>query len=153
MSHEELHALLAEDGDDAPAELNDDERWLFRHVGALAALLRRQAELYPRMLARWEREGPSEELRSAALDAAGLAAALLQAARRRPGVLIAAGEPPVSLTLPLGLLDQLFYSFTLLTSPSADERTEAMLTAAELDELMGDPELRDWLARISVAGG
>lgn len=76
---------------------------------------------------------------------------MLQSFWRRPVIMIAASEAPVSHILPVGALDQLFDSFTLLTSPVEEEEAEAMLQLEELDELMSFPELQQWLALMGAA--
>lgn len=153
MTREELHAALDDEGAGAPPDLDDDERWLLRHVGAGIALLRAHAALYGDALARRQAEPSSDELDAAALDAAATIGLLLQSARRRPRVLIAASGTAMSPTLVLGALDQLFFSFILLTAPLADERSEAMLTREELDELLAHPELEAWGRRLAPEGG
>lgn len=152
VSYDDLHALLDEEGDDAPPDLNDDERWLLRHMGAAAALLLDHAQLYRDLLDRRRREQGSDVLRANALDAAATLAVFLQSARRRTRVLIAASETWMSSTLPLGALDQLFCSFILLSDPVTDDRSDAILTQSELEELMEHPELQAWLERIGALG-
>lgn len=150
---DELRRLLDEPYDPA-LELNENEQWLGRHHAAVAALVPDHAELYRALLARREAEGLTPDVRASALDAAGTIAAVMQSLRRRPLVVAAASEAPVSHTFPLGTLDHLFYSFTLLTSPVADDHSMAMLELDELDELV---ELsQPWLAEMGgadTAGG
>jgi hypothetical protein len=149
VTHAELHEMLARDPEGylVPPEMGEAEQWLLRHLTIASGLLLHHAMLYRELLSLWEEDGPSDELSAAALEAAANLAVVLRSARRRPEVLAASSDTPLSSTLPLGALDQLFYSFTLLTAPPADEYADAKLSLEELDELLDHPTLRDWLDR------
>jgi hypothetical protein len=155
VSYEELRSMLEEDSGDVPpppSELKEHEVWLLRHLSVAAALLLEKEPLYRELLAQWEAEGPSDELRAKALYEAGALGLVLQSARRRPEVLVGAFETPYKPSL--GALDQLFYSFTLLTTPSADDDyTEVRIGTEELDEFFENPKLKEWLAQMGAEGG
>jgi hypothetical protein len=153
--YEELRSSLTRDAENAPpppADWNENERWLFRHLVVVAYLLQEKPQRYRDLLAQWESESPSEELRASALHEAGALGLVLQSVRSRPEVLAGVAETPYKPTLALGALDQLFYSFTLLTSASPeDDYTEARITPDELDGLfLQRPKLREWMAQMGA---
>jgi len=50
----------------------------------------------------------------------------------------------------LVVLDQLFHSLTLLTSPAEDDQSEAMLSREELDELLTLTDVPAWLEQMGA---
>jgi hypothetical protein len=155
LNWEDIHSLMESDeaGVKPPPEMKEHEVWLYRHLAVAALLLEQKVPRYRELLAQWEAEGPTEELRADALYEAGALSVVLQSVRSRPEVLAAAAETPVKPTLALGALDQLFYSFTLLTSPSADdEYVEAKMSEEDLDEFLSFPQVQAWLREMGSEG-
>jgi hypothetical protein len=98
------------------------------------------------LLERIEQEGSSEELRAIALDAAGNLGTVLQASRRREDHLAALALAPGFAAFPILVVDQLFYSFTLLAAPGEDPNEPGVhLSAAILDGLMATDHVQEWL--------
>lgn len=153
VSQPELRAELLEDGDmDMPSTpLTEEERFLLRHLTGAAALLIGQPDLYRELLVRRREEGATEELRAIARDAAEQAATVLQSARRRQYLIIAAQETPLNPSAALTALDQLFFSFTLLTGPD-DVFAQVALTEEELDLLLTSLDVGTWLEELGVGG-
>ncbi len=108
------------DESDAPEDLPPDLRRLATLQAAAAALLIDHAELYKLLLERIEREGSSPELRAIALDAAGNLGSVQQALRSREDLILALAHAPGFAAYPELVVDQLFYSFTLLAAPGGD---------------------------------
>lgn len=150
MSQPELRVELFQDGDmDVPSILTDDERFLLRHLTAAAALLLSHPDLYRELLVRRREEGASEELRAIAHDAAEQAATVLQSASRRLDLLVAAQKTPLNPSAALTALDQLFFSFTLLTEPD-DLFVDVALTEEGLQALLTSLDVRAWLEELGA---
>lgn len=152
MSQPELRATLLEDDDiDAQVpDLSDEDRFLLRRFAAAGALLLSQPDLYRDLLERRRDEGDSEEVQAIAHDAAEQAATVLQSARERQDLLVAAQSTPMNPTRALAALDQLFLSFTLLSSPE-DELNEAVLDEEGLEDMLELLEVRAWLEQIGAS--
>jgi hypothetical protein len=138
------------DRTDAPPELSPELADLGRLQAAAAALLQRDRDLYPALLERFRTKGPSSELSRLALEAAGDIAAVLQPLRARPDLLEVLEEQPNIPAPPLIVLDQLQFSYLLLTEGARDEQREALLTPDALDELLAAARVRDWLQFVGV---
>jgi hypothetical protein len=155
MSQPELRAALETHDDvdsDAP-ELTDEERWLLRHLAVAGALLRSHPDLYRELMEQREAEGQSDDVRSAAHEAAEQAATVLGSVRRRQDVLLAARETPVDPTVPLALLDQLFFCFTLLSGPDdelLESAIESLAIPPDFDALVEHLGIQEWLDRVGV---
>jgi hypothetical protein len=139
----ELRRDLLDDSD-APAELSADLKFLASRQASLAALLLDHAEHYKTLYLAANEQGVTEEIRTAALDAAGNLATVLQSLRSREDLQTALAVAPRYTPTPLLAIDQLFYSFTLLTGPGGEE-LEATLPPAGVDELFRSQRVRDWL--------
>lgn len=146
---DELRAVLDE-ATDPSTELNGDEQWLLRHLAAVAAILPDYAELYRNLLARCQAEGMSVDLQDIAFEAAGTIATLMLSLNTRRPVVIAAGDTPIDPSHALGTMDQVFSSLILLTGPTDDDYSEAMLTVEELDELMTLTDVPAWLEQLGA---
>jgi hypothetical protein len=125
-------------------ELNDAEEHLMRHMLVGAALLPGHAERFRALRRRWDAEGPSDELRADALDAAGDLGAVLQGAAREEALAVGLADTALAPTRLLGALEQLFYSLVILTETETDDVRVAM-SSDELDDLLAMPGLEDWL--------
>ena len=135
------------DESDVPADLMPELALVYKRQGAAAVLLLRDREVYPRLLARYHDEGPSAELSEAALEAASDLATVLQSLRSRQDLIELLEQHPDVIAPPLPLLDQLQYSYLLLTDGAADEeQREALLTPEGLEELLSAPRVAKWLA-------
>jgi hypothetical protein len=154
VSQPAIRALLLEDdeADAAAPAMSDDERFLLRHVAVAAALVTDHADLYRALYDRRRREPVSAELREAALGAAETIATLRQSIARRQPLVAAAHGSPIDPALALAALDQLFYSFTLLTSPDRED-VEVALDAREAEELLRMPALVSWLEQFEGDAG
>ena len=139
----ELRRELLDDSD-APAELSDDLKFLASRQASLAALLLDHAEHYKTLHHAAHRHGLTDEIRTAALDAAGNLGTVLQSLRRREDLQIALAQAPNHTPTPLIAVDQLYYSFTLLTGPGRTE-LDAALPPEGVDELFRSQRVRDWL--------
>ncbi len=156
MSQPELRAALeTHDAADADApELTDEERWLLRHLAVAGTLLRSHPALFRELMEQRDAEGQSDDVRTTAHEAAEQAATVLGSVRRRPDVLLAARETPVDPTVPLALLDQLFFCFTLLSGPDdelLESATESLAVPPDFDALVEHLGIPEWLDRIGVA--
>ena len=135
------------DTSNAPAELSPDLKFLASRQASLAALMLDHAEHY-KVLYRAAREhGATDEVRSAALDAAGNLGTLLQSLRSREDLQVALAHAPGYTPTPLLAADQLFFSFALLAGAGRDslEELDAALAPEGVDELFRSQRVRDWL--------
>jgi hypothetical protein len=139
----ELRRELLDDGD-APAELSDDLKFLASRQASLAALLLNHAEVYKTLYDASRQQGITDEIRTAALDAAGNLATVLQQLRSREDLQHALAKAPGYTPTPLIAVDQLLYSFVLLAGP-ADEQLDAALPPEGVDELFRSQRVREWL--------
>jgi hypothetical protein len=124
---------------DLAPELNPEPAFLTERQAAAAAVhLERDRELYPELLERYRAERPSAELSELALEAAGELATVLQSLRSTESgsdVLNEVSDPPLP---PLIVLDQLQFSYLLLTDGASEEQRQALLRGKELDWFLGD---------------
>lgn len=150
MSQPDLRALLIDD-DDAPPETIEEARFHFRHLAAVAALLEHHPKLYRELLARRRDEGTSEHLRIEARDAAEAAATVLQSLGRRQYLAVVAQESPFNPSSALACLEQLFFSFCILSGP--DDGLEAVaLQEDEAETWMEILNIGSWLEEIGARG-
>jgi hypothetical protein len=136
------------DSSDASPELSPDLRFLASRQASLAALLLDHAEHY-KVVYRAARQSGSttEEIRTAALDAAGNLGTVLQSLRSREDLQVALAHAPGHTPTPLIAIDQLFFSFTLLAAAAGDrlDQLDAALAPEGVDELLRSQRVRDWL--------
>jgi hypothetical protein len=132
------------DTSDAPPELSSDLQFLASRQAALGALLRDHSERYKALYNAIQSTGPTQETKQAALEAAGNLGTVLQSLRGREDLQAALAHAPGHTPTPLLAVDQLFFSFTLLTTADPDE-LEAALTPDGVDELFRSERVRDWL--------
>jgi hypothetical protein len=132
------------DTSDAPPELSPDLQFLASRQAALGALLLDHGERYKALHKTISETGPTPETQQAALQAANNLATLLQSLRSREDLQAALAHAPGHTPTPLLAADQLFFSFTLLTTANQDE-LEAALTPDGVDELFRSERVRDWL--------
>jgi hypothetical protein len=132
------------DTSDAPLELSPDLQFLAARQASLGALLLDHAERYRALHQAISATGPTHETQHAALDASGNLATVLQSLRSREDLQVALAHAPGHTPTPLLAVDQLFFSFTLLTAADPDE-LEAALTPDGVDELFRSERVRDWL--------
>lgn len=135
------------DTGDAPPELSPDLQFLASRQAALAALMVDHAEHYKALYTAAHASGSTEEIRSAALKAAGNLSTILQSLRSREDLQVALAHAPGYTPTPLLAVDQLFFSFTLLAGSGADsvEELDAALPPEGVDDLFRSERVRDWL--------
>jgi len=135
------------DSSDAPAELSPDLRFLASRQASLAALMLDHAEHYKVLYTAARESGITEEIQTAALDAAGNLGTLLQSLRSREDLQIALAHAPGYTPTPMLAVDQLFFSFTLLAGVGRDslDQLDAALGLEGVDELFRSQRVRDWL--------
>ena len=138
-------ALL--DSTDGPPELSPDLRFLAARQASLAALMLDHAQHYKVLYTAARETGTTEEIQTAALDAAGNLGTLLQSLRSREDLQVALAHAPGYTPTPLLAVDQLFFSFTLLAGLNGDriEELDAALAPEGVDELFGSERVREWL--------
>jgi hypothetical protein len=132
------------DTSDAPPELSPDLQFLASREAALGALLLDHSERYKALYKAISETGPTQATKHAALQAAGNLATLLQSLRSREDLQAALAHAPGHTPTPLLAVDQLFFSFTLLTTANQDE-LDAALAPEGVDELFRSERVRDWL--------
>jgi hypothetical protein len=132
------------DSSDAPAELSPDLRFLASRQASLATLMLDHAEHYKVLYTAARENGTTAEIRAAALEAAGNLGTILQSLRSREDLQVALAHAPGYTPTPLIAVDQLFFSFTLLTGAGGEE-LDAALAPEDVDELLGADRVRDWL--------
>jgi hypothetical protein len=135
------------DSSDAPPELSADLKFLASRQASLAALLLDHAEHYKVLYQAARQSGTTEEIRTAALDAAGNIGTVLQSLRSREDLQVALAQAPGYTPTPLIAIDQLFFSFTLLAAAGEDrlDELDAALAPEGVDELFRSQRVRDWL--------
>lgn len=143
----ELRRLLLDDSD-APPGLSPVLAFIASRNAGAAGLLLHYAKVYRSLFDRYQQEGPSAEIEAIALEAAGDLATVMQSLRRRPEVLIAMELSPVVVAPPLPIIDQLLFSFVLLTDPDAGEDSKACLSPDMLDESLTYTRVKEWLDSI-----
>lgn len=153
MSQPAFRAMaLGEDEFDEPTPAaSEEEAFVMRHFAAAAALLISQPEMYAELRARHRREGATEEVRAAAHESAEQIATVLGSLRRRPDLVAAVGDTPFGASAPLAVLDQLFFSFCLLSGPH-DELLDAALDEEAPAELIETLDVKRWLEELGVRG-
>jgi len=129
---------------DRPPELSPELAFLAERQAAASVLLQRDRELYPTLLERYRAEGTSEELSEIALEAAGDIGAVSQSLRSRPDLLDVLEDSQFP-GPPMILLDQLMFSYLLLTDAATEEQRYALLSPDALDELLKLPRVVEWL--------
>jgi hypothetical protein len=132
------------DTSDAPPELSPDLQFLASRQAALGALVLDHAQRYKALYNAIQSTGPTQETKQAALEAAGNLGTVLQSLRGREDLQVALAHAPGYTPTPLLAVDQLFFSFTLITTANQDE-LEAALTPNGVDELFRSERVRDWL--------
>jgi len=135
------------DSSDAPAELSPDLRFLASRQASLAALMLDHAEHYKVLYTAARESGITEEIHTAALEAAGNFGTVLQSLRSREDLQIALAHAPGYTPTPMLAVDQLFFSFTLLAGVGRDslDQLDAALGPEGVDELFRSQRVRDWL--------
>jgi hypothetical protein len=135
------------DSSDAPPELSADLKFLASRQASLAALMLDHAAHYKVLYTAARETGTSQEIRTAALDAAGNLGTVLQALRSREELQAALAHAPGHTPTPLLAVDQLFFSLTLLAGVGEDriEELDAALPPEGVDELFASQRVRDWL--------
>ena len=135
------------DSSDAPAELSPDLRFLASRQASLAALMLDHAEHYKVLYTAARESGITEEIHTAALEAAGNLGTVLQSLRSREDLQIALAHAPGYTPTPMLAVDQLFFSFTLLAGVGRDslDQLDAALGPEGVDELFRSQRVRDWL--------
>jgi hypothetical protein len=139
------------DSSDAPPELSPELKFLASRQASLGALLLDHAEHYTVLYTAVRQHGSSEEIQTAALDAAGNLGTVLQSLRSREDLQQALAHAPGYTPTPLIAIDQLFFSFTLLagtgagTGGDAPDNLDAALPPEGVDELFRSQHVRDWL--------
>jgi hypothetical protein len=145
----EFRRGLLDDGD-APGELSPDLAFMGSRNASLAALLPHHAELYRHLLERYRREGPSPDIESIALDAAGNLATVMQSLRRREEILMAMEAAPDITVPPMIVIDQLLFSFVLLTKPDENDNEAGLLSVEALSELLANNAVQNWLKEVEA---
>ncbi|HEY3728695.1 MAG TPA: hypothetical protein VGL51_16075 [Solirubrobacteraceae bacterium] len=140
----ELRRQLLDDSD-APAQLSPQLRFLASRGAAAAALLLNHAELYKHLLERYQREGASPEIEEIALDAAGNLATVLQSLRSREDLLAMVRISPDVPGIPVAAIDQLAFSFLLLTGPQSEDESLACLAPEWVDAVLEADDVKEWL--------
>ncbi len=146
------------DSTDGPPELSADLRFLAARQASLAALVLDHAQHYKVLYTAARETGTTEEIRTAALNAAGNLGTLLQSLRSREDLQVALAHAPGYTPTPLLAVDQLFFSFTLLAGVGGDrigelagvggdriEELDAALAPEGVDELFRSQRVREWL--------
>jgi hypothetical protein len=141
------------DDSDVPPELRPDLALLFKRSVAAALLLQRDRDVYPHLLERFQQEGRSPELTELALEVAADIAAVCQSLRARQDLLRILEEIPEVPGPPLVLLDQLMYSYLLLTEGAGEDHHEALLSLRAFEELLGSKRVNDWFEWAGLAPG
>lgn len=140
------------DDSDQPPELSPELAFLASRQAPMAVLLERDRQAYPQLLERYRSEGPSPELTEAALEAAGDIATVLQSLRSRQDLLEVLESQDKVPAPPLAVLDQIQYSYLLLTDAASEEQREALLKPEDLDEMLRIERVADWLASVLGSG-
>jgi hypothetical protein len=150
----EFRRSLLDDAD-APPELSPNLVFIGSRNPTLAALFTHHAELYRHLLDRYRREGSSPDIAAIALDAAGNLATVMQSFRRREDLLAAMRDAPNIVMPPMIIIDQLLFSFVLLTEPDENDNEAGLLSEEALSELLANNAVQSWLADVespSVGG-
>ena len=138
-------ALLADAdlGDDYGYE--PDALFLIARQEAAAGLLLDHAELLEVVHEHYVRHGPSPRLEAIDVQAAGNLATVLQSLRRRQDLLnLLIADPDVP-AVPMALIDQMLFSFVLLTGPRDERYLTAALSPEDVGELMRSRAVQGWM--------
>jgi hypothetical protein len=138
------------DASDAPPELSPELSFLASRGAGAAALLLDHAELYRHLLARYQREGASAVIEQIALDAAGNLATVMQSLRSREDLLAVLKLSPHVPAIPVAAIDQLMFSFLLLTGPQSEDDLLACLTPESLVALLEAKSVQEWLTSVNA---
>jgi hypothetical protein len=144
----ELRRALLDDRE-APDELPADLRFLATRQASLAALFLDHCDQYKALFNAEKESGLTDEMRVAALDAAGNLGTLLQSLRQREDLQLVLAHAPGLERTPMLAIDQLLYSFVLFSGPGGEEM-DAALPPEGVDELFRSQRLRDWLHGVGV---
>jgi hypothetical protein len=141
-------ALLADSdlGDEYGYE--PDALFLIARQEAAAGLLLDHAELLELVHEHYVRDGPSPHLEAIAVEAAGNLATVLQSLRRRQDLLNLLIEDPDVPAVPMALIDQMLFSFVLLTGPRNERYLAAALSPEEVGEFMDSLAIQEWMDRL-----
>jgi hypothetical protein len=138
----------------ADADLGDehgyepDARFLIARQEAAAGLLLDHAELLELVHEHYVRDGPSPHLETIAVQAAGNLATVLQSLRRRQDLLnLLIADPDVP-AVPMAFIDQMLFSFVLLTGPRNERYLTAALSTEEVGEFMRSQAVQEWMDRL-----
>jgi hypothetical protein len=138
----------------ADADLGDEyeyepaARFLIARQEAAAGLLLDHAELLELVHAHYVQDGPSRHLETIAVQAAGNLATVLQSLRRRQDLLnLLIADPDVP-AVPMALIDQLLFSFVLLTGPRNERYLNAALSPKDVGEFMRSRAVQEWMDRL-----
>lgn len=152
MSQPDFRAMVLgeEEFDDGAIPAGPEEgHFLMRHFTAAAALLVSLPEAYAELRARHRRGGASDEVRAEAHAAAEQIATVLGSLRRRGALLRAVEDTPLRCWGALSVLDQLFFSFCLLSDPD-DELVAAALDEEGPRELIEELDVESWLGELGA---
>jgi hypothetical protein len=141
-------ALLADADLGDEYEYEPDARFLIARQEAAAGLLLDHAELLELVHQHYVRRGPSPHLETIAVQAAGNLATVLQPLRRRQDLLNLLIEDPDAPAVPMALIDQMLFSFVLLTGLRNERYLSAALSPEEIGEFMRSRAIQDWMDRL-----
>lgn len=141
-------ALLADVDLGDEYEYEPDARFLIARQEAAAGLLLDHAELLELVHEHHVRDGPSPQLEAIAVEAAGNLATVLQPLRRRQDLLNLLIEDPDVPAVPMALIDQMLFSFVLLTGPRNEGYLAAALSPEEVGEFMNSLAIQEWMDRL-----
>lgn len=146
MTDPQVHEMLAEPLEEhVGMPLTSVELELLQAITVGGALLPLYADRYRELAARRRSEGVSDELRAAALDAAGTLGAVLRVARRYQPHIVVLDETKLKSGRLFTTLDQIYDSLLLLTDPEFDEDTDVTLTDADLDLFLSFPDVQEYV--------
>jgi hypothetical protein len=141
-------ALLADADLGDEYEYEPDARFLIARQEAAAGLLLDHAELLELVHERYVRDGPSAHLETIAVEAAGNLVTVLQPLRRRQDLLNLLIEDPDVPAVPMALIDQMLFSFALLTGPRNERYLTGALSPEEVGEFMRSRAIQEWMDRL-----
>jgi hypothetical protein len=147
----ELRRELLQEGD-PPEELSPDLRFLASRQASLVGLLLDHVEVYRVLIERTREEGLSPELQAAALDAAGNLGTLLQSLRTREDLQAMLAHAPDFVPTPMFAIDQLLYSFVLLSAPCNEDELLACLAPGSINGLFASNHFRTWVHGFGALG-
>jgi hypothetical protein len=136
------------DGSDVDPELVPDARFLVARQEAAAGLLIDHAELLELVHDRYAENGPSPDLETIALEAAGNFAVVLQSLRRRQDLLNLLILDPEAPAVPVALMDQILFSFLLLSGPRNERYLKSLLSTSDVEGFMRSLAVQGWMERL-----